>query len=85
MDDQGEFITAGQAIEKLGVSRATFYNYARQLERFRRVGDRRVLYRASDVEAMAEIRPVPREDAVQPPVIYKPRRRTTSRQQRAKN
>jgi predicted DNA-binding transcriptional regulator AlpA len=56
-EDQG-LVTAEEAIARLGISRATFYNYARSLDRFRRVGDRRVLYRAIDIDAMAAPHPI---------------------------
>lgn len=79
MSEGAEFLTADEAIARLGVSRATFYNHARALDRFRRVGDKRVLYRVSDIEAMAEVQPVPRETTPQPTVVYKPRRRQTRR------
>jgi predicted DNA-binding transcriptional regulator AlpA len=70
MDERSEFMTADQAIKRLGVSRATFYNHARNLERFRKVGERRVLYRVSDIEAMGELQPLPRGSEGQPPVVY---------------
>jgi predicted DNA-binding transcriptional regulator AlpA len=84
MPDDQDLLTVQEAVERLGVSRATFYNYAQRLERFRRVGDRRVLYRAADIDAMAKVQPVQREAATEPPVVYKPRRRA-SRQKRAKD
>lgn len=75
MDKDEELVTAEEAIARLGISRATFYNHARSLERFRRIGDRRVLYRVSDIEAMAGPQQVERPAAAALPVAYRPKRR----------
>jgi predicted DNA-binding transcriptional regulator AlpA len=74
VNDEPQFVTAEEAIARLGISRATFYNHARPLERFRRIGDRRVLYRVSDIAAMAGTQPVERPAATTSPVVYNPRR-----------
>ncbi|MGH2587933.1 MAG: helix-turn-helix transcriptional regulator [Dehalococcoidia bacterium] len=75
MDVSEEYVTAEEAIGRLGIGRATFYNYARSLDRFRRVGDRRVLYRASDIEALAAPQPIRSDEGEKPPVIYQTKRR----------
>lgn len=75
MDGADDLITVEEAIERLGVSRATFYNHVRDLDRFRRVGDRRVLYRISDIELLAEPQPVRRDGGEQEAIVYKRARR----------
>ncbi len=59
-EDSARYLTAQEAIQRLRVSRATFYNYAKQLGRFRRIGDRRVYYRTEDVDELAKHRAVAR-------------------------
>jgi predicted DNA-binding transcriptional regulator AlpA len=80
--DGDDLMTVEEAIGRLGVSRATFYNHARNLQRFRRVGDRRVLYRVSDIEAMAELQPVRQDTDEHPPIVYEPTGRKKARAKR---
>jgi predicted DNA-binding protein (UPF0251 family) len=57
-----ELLTTQQAIERLGVSRAAFWNIVRreQVQRYRAPADaKRVFFKRSDVERLA--RPVPAE------------------------
>lgn len=57
-----ELFTADEAATFLGVSRATFYNHIREagLTGLRRIGDRKVYYRAEAVEVLGRLRPVER-------------------------
>lgn len=81
VSDGAEYMTAQEAMARLAISRATFYNHARELERFHRVGDRRAFYRASDIEAMAGLQPKPREPGQAVPIVYPTRRRKRPQRQ----
>jgi excisionase family DNA binding protein len=54
MENLGEMLTYNEAAVELGISRPTLERWlvARQIQTFRKIGDRRAYIRRSDVEAL---------------------------------
>jgi predicted DNA-binding transcriptional regulator AlpA len=58
--DPNELIGFAQIEAEFGVHRSTIYRHTRQgrLKKFKRIGDRRVLYRRGDIALLLEPQPV---------------------------
>lgn len=58
-----EYITIDEACAILGVSRATLHNYFKQgkVQKYNKGITRRVLYKRTEIERLAEIKPAEKE------------------------